>query len=87
MPGNPVIALGSASLDAAWEARRPGTFTGDASMTYAGQSYTGEWGGQFFGAAVPTRKSGRVPASAAGVFGVSGGNSAFVGAFMAKSAE
>ena len=86
VPGNPAISLGSASLDTAWEAGRPGTFTGDASMTWAGQNYTGEWGGQFYGAAAPTPKSGPIPPSAAGVFGVSGGSdSAFVGAFMAKA--
>ena len=87
IPGAPAIALGRAELDAAWGAGRLAAFTGDASMTYAGRSYAGEWGGQLYGNAVvsPDVKRGAVPPGAAGVFGVTdGSDSTFVGAFMAR---
>ena len=82
IPGAPEITLGEA---------RPGdrtfwgraNFAGAASMTYAGQSYSGSWGGQFFGnAASGAEGADKHPSSAAGTFGVTTGvGSSFVGTF------
>ena len=84
IPGGPAITLGEASLD--HNASRhlpPGAFTGSASMTYAGENYSGKWGGEFFGnPSAGAAGAGAHPSSAAGSFGVAAGFlHAFVGTF------
>ena len=83
IPQAPAITLGEASLDHnAGRHLHPGAFTGSASMTYAGENYSGKWGGQFFGnAAAGAAGAGAHPSSAAGTFGVAAGGHAFVGTF------
>ena len=82
MPGLPEIALGAASLGRPGAAVYPG-FDGAASLTYAGQTYSGGWGGQFFGnAAAGATGAAEHPSSAAGTFGVTAGvGSSFLGTF------
>ena len=85
MPGLPEILLGEASLAGrvlGFEVS-DSVFRGDASMTYAGQSYSGSWGGQFFGnAASGATGANARPTSAAGTFGVTAGvGSSLVGTF------
>ena len=87
LPGYPTIALGEAALSGfqvlpgVRESRAK--FDGAASLTYAGQSYSGSWGGQFFGnAASGATGANAHPSSAAGTFGVTAGvGSSFVGTF------
>ena len=84
IPGGPAITLGEASLD--HNASRhlpPGAFTGSASMTYAGENYSGKWGGEFFGnPSAGAAGADAHPSSAAGTFGVAAGFlHAFVGTF------
>ena len=84
IPGGPAITLGEASLD--HNASRhlpPGAFTGSASMTYAGENYSGKWGGEFFGnPSAGAAGAGAHPSSAAGSFSVAAGFlHAFVGTF------
>ena len=88
MLGLPEIALGEASLGAGAGsglgfALPRSNFEGAASMTYAGESYSGGWGGQFFGnAAAGATGADARPSSAAGTFGVTAGEgSSFVGTF------
>ena len=81
-PGLPLITLGDASLGRPGAAVYPG-FEGAASMTYAGEDYSGGWGGQFFGnAAAGATGADAQPSSAAGTFGVTAGEgSSLVGTF------
>ena len=81
IPGAPRITLGGHRVSASWERR--GTFKGPASMTYAGESYSGKWGGQFFGnAAAGAAGADAHPSSAAGTFGVAAdAGHSFVGTF------
>ena len=84
MPGGlPSITLGAADVvhdDFADD------FAGAASMTYAGEDYSGRWGGAFFGnAAAGATGADAHPSSAAGTFGVTAGEgSSFVGTFEVK---
>ena len=80
LPGLPEIAL-SGHVVGGWYRR--GSFRGGARMTYAGGSYDGEWGGQFFGNA-DTGATGAAahPSSAAGTFGVAAdAGHSFIGTF------
>ena len=82
LPLLPEITLGRTGLDRV----RPGLFGGSASMTYAGENYSGGWGGQFFGNADASATGADAhPSSAAGTFGVAAGeHSSFVGAFEVR---
>ena len=88
-PGFPEITLGDASLGGLGGLFGGGgslpraNFEGAASMTYAGRSYSGHWGGQFFGnAAAGAAGADARPGSAAGTFGVTAGRGgSLVGTF------
>ena len=83
-PGLPAIVLGGAGLET--DGANLGVFTGQASMTWAGRSYSGQWGGQFFGdpGAAATGAAAH-PGSAAGTFGVTAGeSSSFIGTFQVR---
>ena len=73
--GNPTLYLGSADIGGA----NPDFFTGDTDTTYDGISYTGKWGGQFFGND-GTNPPGRV----GGTFGAAdNGENSLLGVFGA----
>ena len=82
LPGLPEIAL-SGHVVGGWY--RSGSFRGGARMTYAGESYDGEWGGQFFGHAdFGVTAADAHPTSAAGTFGVAAdAGHSFIGTFEA----
>ena len=84
VPGLPTITLGDASVDPT--GYRRGSFRGATSMTYNGATYSGRWGGQFFGnPAAGATGADAHPSSAAGTFGVTAGEgSSFVGTFEVK---
>ena len=75
--GNPVVTLGAANLTNA----NHGFFNGNTSMTFDGDTYTGKWGGQFYG----NGESDGQPGSVAGTFGGATANDdySFVGVFGA----
>ena len=62
---NPTLYLGSADIGGA----NPDFFTGDTDTTYDGISYTGKWGGQFFG----NDGVSNPPGSVGGTFGAATG--------------
>ncbi len=71
------VTLGSADIGDS----DSGFFTGDTSMTAAGDSLTGKWGGQFYGnGQAPQDRPGAV----AGTFGATGGQKAIVGTYGAR---
>ena len=71
------VTLGSAPIGDS----HSGFFTGDTAMTFDGSSFSGKWGGQFYGNGQADGK----PGSAAGTFGAatSDGSKAILGAFGA----
>ena len=76
--GDPTLNLGRASIGAT----NSGFFTGDTDMEYDGESYTGKWGGQFFG-----NDDSNPPGSVAGTFGAatSNGENSVLGVYGAGS--
>ena len=80
-PGAPTITLGEASLGVPGASTRT-TFAGDTSLTYDETTYSGKWGGQFFGNTPGATGADKHPSSAAGTFGVTAGvGSSFLGTF------
>ena len=72
--GNPTLALERAGID-----NDNNFFEGDTSMAFAGDDFTGRWGGQFYGNTGATDH----PGSVGGTFGgaTDDGERAFLGAF------
>ena len=75
--GNPVLNLNSAPIGTS----NHGFFKGGTHLTYDGESYTGNWGGQFYGNGEADGK----PGSVAGTFGAAttDGSESLLGAFGA----
>ena len=82
-PQSPMLTLESADIGDSGS----GFFTGDTSMTYgdgAGRTFSGKWGGQFFGQAAATD----APVSVVGTFGAATDDGdGFVGAYVANKEE
>ena len=74
--GNPRLTLGEAGIQST------NFFSGDTSMTFGGDDFTGKWGGQFYGNGSSDTDH---PGSVGGTFGgaTAEGDKAFLGAFGA----
>ena len=85
-PGLPAITLRSAGLET--DRVNLGVFAGHAGLTWAGRTYSGKWGGQFFGdPGAAAAGAAAHPRAAAGTFGVTAGageRSAFIGTFQVR---
>ena len=79
--GDPTLNLGTADIGG----DNSGFFTGDTDMEYDGESYTGKWGGQFFGN--DDSDPPGPPGSVAGTFGAatSDGENSVLGVYGAGS--
>ena len=83
-PQSPTLTLESADIGDSGS----GFFTGDTSMTYgdgAGRTFSGKWGGQFFGQDAAATDA---PVSVVGTFGAATDDGdGFVGAYVANKEE
>ena len=79
--GNPQLTLGGANIGNS----NSGFFKGNTSTTFAGDTFTGKWGGQFYSNGEPDGN----PGSVAGTFGAAAtdGSKGFLGAFGAYKEE
>ena len=81
---SPTLTLQSAAIGDSGS----GFFTGDTSMTYgdgAGRTFSGKWGGQFFGQDAAATDA---PVSVVGTFGAATDDGdGFVGAYVANKEE
>ena len=79
LPGGPVLTLMTADIGGS----SSGFHTGDTSMRYNNDAFTGKWGGQFYNDGAPAAADN--PGAVAGTFGAAngGGDESFVGVFGA----